>query len=145
MYTSVHSLCTAPFACGVRLINVLQTCGEQRTHGAWKGHPLHPVLFVFVQKNNKFRFSANGMQTIRGWRSAGLQSRPHVRAFSSQTVCEWFANHLAYSYIHGFTCTRLHHTVAVTKFHKLVSVGAVLPIVITHRFSRRITSQQQKL
>ncbi len=33
--------------------------------GAWKGHPAHSVLFVFMQKTDKFWFSANGMRIIR--------------------------------------------------------------------------------
>ncbi len=51
-------------------------------------------------KNDKFQFAANGMRTICEWRSAGLQSCPHTRAFGLRTVRKWFANHLARSYIY---------------------------------------------
>ncbi len=71
---------------GARLINFPQTWGEQRTHGAWKGHPSHPVLFVFTQKTDKFWFVVNGMRTIRGWHSSGSQLCPHIYAFGSQTI-----------------------------------------------------------
>ncbi len=76
---------------GVRLINFPRTWGEQRTPGAWKRHLVHPVLFVFVQQTDKFQFAANGMRTIRRWCSAGTQSHPHIRAFSSRAVCEPFS------------------------------------------------------
>ncbi len=87
---------------GAELINFLRTWGEQRTSGAWKGPPAHPVLSVFAPKTEKFRFAANGMQTVRIKHSKGSQSHPHIRAFGSQTVCEWFANYSAHSYIRGF-------------------------------------------
>ncbi len=47
---------------------------------------MHPILIVFVQKTDKFQFTANGMRTTCGWRSAGSQSHPHIRAFGSQTI-----------------------------------------------------------
>ncbi len=87
---------------GAWLINFPQTRGEQRTPCVWKGHLVHPVLFVFVQKTNKFWFTTNGMRIVCGQHSTGLQSRPHIRAFGSWTVCEQFANHLARS------CIRLY-------------------------------------
>ncbi len=68
------------------LINFLQTCGEQKTPSAWKGNSTHLVLFVFAQKTDKFRFVVNGMRNICGWRSAGSQSCPHIRAFGSRAV-----------------------------------------------------------
>ncbi len=61
-----------------------------RTPDVWKGHPAHPVLFVFAQKTDKFWFTANGMWAVRGWRSAGLQSHPHIRVLGSRTVHEPF-------------------------------------------------------
>ncbi len=64
-----------------QLINFPWTWGEQRTSGAWKGHSAHPVLFMFAQNTTKFWFAANGMRTVHGWHSVGLQSRPHIRAF----------------------------------------------------------------
>ncbi len=39
---------------GTRLINFPRTWGEQRTPGAWKKHPAHPVLFVFAKKLTNF-------------------------------------------------------------------------------------------
>ncbi len=87
---------------GVRLINFLQTWGEQSTPGAWNGHLAHPVLFAFAQKINKFWYVANGMRTIRGWRSTSLQSHPHICAFGLQTIRERFANHSARLCIRGF-------------------------------------------
>ncbi len=39
---------------GTWLINCPRTIGEQRTPGAWSGHPAHPVLFVFLQKPTNF-------------------------------------------------------------------------------------------
>ncbi len=86
---------------GVWLIISLRTWGEQRTLGAWKGHPGHLVLFVFAQKTDKFWFAMNGMWTIRRQRSTGSQSHPHICAFGSQTSHEWFINHLARSCIRG--------------------------------------------
>ncbi len=73
---------------------------------ASRGHPAHPVLFVFTQKSDKFWFTANGMRTVCGWRSAGLQSHPHIHTFGSQTICEPFgmlvsANHSARSCLRG--------------------------------------------
>ncbi len=47
---------------------------------------MHPVLFVFTQKTDKFQFVANGMRAICGWCSAGSQFRPHIHAFGSQTI-----------------------------------------------------------
>ncbi len=85
-----------------RLINFPQTWGEQRIPGAWKGHPTHPVLFVFAQKTDKFQFVANSMWTGCRRRSAGSQSHPHIRAFGLWTIREQFANHLAHSCIRGF-------------------------------------------
>ncbi len=84
------------------LINFPWTWSEQRTPNAWKGDLVHPVLFLFAQETDKFWFTANSMQTVRRWRSAGLQSRPHICAFGSQTVRERFANHSACSCIQGF-------------------------------------------
>ncbi len=66
-----------------------------------KGHLAHAVLFVFAQNTNKFRFTANGMRTIRRQRGTGLQSHPHIRAFGLRTICEQFANHLARLRIRG--------------------------------------------
>ncbi len=83
LYTRAHRL---------RLINFPRTWGERRTPCAWKGHATHPVLFVFAQKTDKFRFAANGMRTVRRWRSAGLQSHPHICTFGSQTMNEQFTN-----------------------------------------------------
>ncbi len=71
------------------------------TPDAWKGHAVHPVLFVFAQKTDKFQFVVNGMRTIRGWCSAGLQFRSHIHAFSLRTVREWFTNHSARLCIQG--------------------------------------------
>ncbi len=51
-------------------------------------HTARTFPFVFALKTNKFQFVANW--TIHGQRSAGSQSRPHVRAFGSRTVCQWF-------------------------------------------------------
>ncbi len=81
--------CTIRMRCvfGAQSINFPRTRGEQSTPGAWKGHPAHPVLFVFVQKTYKFWFTVNIMQTVLGRRSAGSQYHPHILAF-------WFANHL---------------------------------------------------
>ncbi len=77
---------------------------------------MHPVLFVFVLKTNKFQFIANGMRTVRRRRSTGLQSCSHIRAFGSQVVHEWlfglqvvhewFANHSVRSCIRGFNFLR---------------------------------------
>ncbi len=72
------------------LINFLQTSGEQRTRGAWKGYPGHSVFFVVAQKMDKFQFAVNGMQTVCGWHSAGSQSCLHIRAFGLRMVCEPF-------------------------------------------------------
>ncbi len=41
------------------------------------------------------------MRTIHGWRSAGSQPHPHIRAFGLQTFCERFTNHSARSCIQG--------------------------------------------
>ncbi len=71
----------------VRLINFLWTWGEQRTPGARKRHPAHPVLFVFAQKTDKFQFSANGMRTV-------LRTAQHRFAVPSTHTHIWFANHL---------------------------------------------------
>ncbi len=87
---------------GARLISFLQTWGEQRTLGAWKGRPTCPVLFVSAQKTNKFQFVASGMRTIRWWRSTGSQSHPHIHAFGPQTVREQFMNHSMRLFIRGF-------------------------------------------
>ncbi len=43
-------------------------------------------LCVRAKNPNKFWFSANGMRTIRKWRSAGLHSCPHIRTFGSRTI-----------------------------------------------------------
>ncbi len=69
-----------------RLINFPRTWGKQRAPGVWKGHPAHPVLFVFMQKINKFWFTATGMRIICGWRNAGSQSHLHIRAFGLRTI-----------------------------------------------------------
>ncbi len=37
-------------------------------------------------KNRQILFTANGMQTVRGWRSTDLQSHPHIRTFSLRTI-----------------------------------------------------------
>ncbi len=106
VYTSVpltHCAIRMRRVFGARLINFPQTWGEQRTSGALKGHPAHPVLFVFVQKIDKFWFVANGVRTIRWWRSAGSQSHPHICTFGSRTVCKQFVNHLTHSCIWGLT------------------------------------------
>ncbi len=106
VYTSVPlTRCAIRMHCvfGARLINFPQTWGEQKTRDEWKGHLVHPVLFVFMQKTDKFRFVVNGMRTIRGQCSTGSQSHPHIRAFDSQTVREWFVNRLARSYIRGIS------------------------------------------
>ncbi len=58
----------------------------ERTPSSWKGHPAHPVLFVFTRKTNKFWFAVNCMWTIYGWRSTVLQSCPHVCSFGSRAV-----------------------------------------------------------
>ncbi len=87
---------------GAWLINFPRTWDEPRTPGAWKGHPAHPVLFVFVQKTDKFWFEVNGTRTVHRLRSAGSQCRPHIYSFGSRTVCWRFVNHLAPSCIQGF-------------------------------------------
>ncbi len=92
-------------ASSARLINFLRTWGEQRTPGEWKGHPTHPVLFVFALRTDKFLFVANGMRTICGWRCTDLQSRPHICAFGSRTIRERFVNHSARSYKAFKVCT----------------------------------------
>ncbi len=96
-----------------RIIYFLQTRDEQRTPGAWKGHPAHPVLFVFPQKTDKFRFAANGMRTIHRWSSAGSRSRPHISSLDSRTIHERLVNHLAASCIRGFLLFLRH----VNLFH----------------------------
>ncbi len=101
-----------------RLINFPRTWGEQRTPGAWKGHPAHPVFFVFTQKTDKFQYAANGMQTIRGWRSIGSQSRPHIRSFGLRTIHKRFANHSACSCIQGFT----QHTFVLLKNFQVIKI-----------------------
>ncbi len=53
--------------------------GKHRTLGA-------SYSFLCSRKTHKFWFVGNGMQTVRRWRSAGLQSNSHIRAFSSH-VC----------------------------------------------------------
>ncbi len=65
------------------VINFPRTWGEQRIPGAWKGHPVHPFLFVFAQKTDKFRFTATGMPTVCRRCSAGSQSHPHILWFAS--------------------------------------------------------------
>ncbi len=85
---------------GAPLINFPRTWGEQRTPDAWKVYLAHPVLFVFTQKTDKFWFAANRMRTVCGWCSAGLQSHPYIRAFSSQAVCEPFGA-LVYTRLEG--------------------------------------------
>ncbi len=72
------------------LINFLRTWGEQRIPGAWKEYPAYPVLFVFAEKTDKFRFVANGMRTFRGWCGTGFQRHPYIRAFGLWTVREPF-------------------------------------------------------
>ncbi len=102
---------TKQFALGARLINFPQTWGEQRTPGTCNGHPAHPILFVFAQKTDKFRFVAAGIRTICGWRSAGLQSCPY--AFGLRTIREQFANHLACSCIWGYKAGSTQRVVRV--------------------------------
>ncbi len=53
------------------------------------GHTVHPIPFVFAQKTNKFRFVANGMQTIHRQHSTCLQSYTHICAFGLRII--WFA------------------------------------------------------
>ncbi len=79
-----------------------------------KGHPTHPMLFVFAQKTNKFRFAVNRVRTVCGQRSAGLQSHPHIRAFGLRVVYEPFGS---------YVCTR-----ALTVAQLLVSCQSTKPL-----------------
>ncbi len=82
---------------GARLINFLRTWGEQRTPGAWKGHPAYPVLFVFAQKTDKFQFTANGMNHLRMAQRRFAVPSTHMRI--------WFANHSPHLCMRGY---RIH-------------------------------------
>ncbi len=42
--------------------------------------------FVFALKADKFRFAVNGIRTVCGRHSTGLQSHPHIRAFGSRII-----------------------------------------------------------
>ncbi len=88
---------------GARLINFLQTWGEQRT-------PSASVLFVFTQKTNKFCFVANGMRPVCGWHCAGSQSHPHICIFGLRTIREQFANYSVCSCIRGCIKTKMKFT-----------------------------------
>ncbi len=135
MYTSERCAVHMRRIFGARLINFPQTWGKQRTHGVWKGHPVHPVLFVFAQKIDQF-----GMRTVRGWRSAGWQSHSHIRAFCSRTVRSRFMNHSARLCIRCFRpfCTMDLKPYGTTDL-RLYGTTDLRP----YRFSRRITSQLQ--
>ncbi len=89
-YKVEHTSSKALYTRARRLINFPRTWSEQRTSGAWKGHPAHPVPFVFVQKTDKFWFAVNGMRTVRGQRGAGSQFHPYICTFGSQAVREPF-------------------------------------------------------
>ncbi len=52
------------------------------------GHMVHPTLFVFAQKTDKFWFVANGMRTNHRWHSTRLQSHLHICTFVMRTI--WF-------------------------------------------------------
>ncbi len=65
---------------------------------------MHPVLFVFAQKIDKFWFVVNVMRTVYGWRSTGSQSHPHIHAFGSQTIRKRFVNHSVHLCTRGFRC-----------------------------------------
>ncbi len=66
----------------------------------------HPIPFVFAQKTDIFRFTANGMQTVHRWRSTCSQSYPHIRAIGLQTVCKSFGSHVCC--VPALTCARVH-------------------------------------
>ncbi len=74
---------------GVWLINFPRIWGEQRTPGAWKGHPAHPVLFAFIQKTDKFRFAANGMWTVCGHTYAHLVREPFGALVYTRLKPDW--------------------------------------------------------
>ncbi len=138
VYNLVYT--SAPFTCyavrmrrvfGAQLINFPWTWGEQRTSGAWKGHPAHPVLFVFVQKTDKFRFAANGMRTVRGWRTAGSQSHPHIRAFGTPTVRESFGALVYTRFIMSMFYTVTQWEVQAYHFPKIKKISQRLLVLET--------------
>ncbi len=53
-YKKYYQFLTFLATFGAWLINFSWNWGEQRTPGAWKGYPAHPVLFVFAQKPTNF-------------------------------------------------------------------------------------------
>ncbi len=80
--------CKALYTRVAWLINLPWTWGEQRTPGAWKGQPVHPVLFVFAQKPTNFGLQ----QTVcEPFADGAAQVRSPVHTYA-HLVCEPFAS-----------------------------------------------------
>ncbi len=101
VYTSVpltHCAICVRRVSGAWLINFPRTWSEQGTPWCMERTPgASSSLCVCA----KFWFATNSMRTVCGWRSAGSQCCPHIRAFGSQTVRKYSAS----SCIRGFRQT----------------------------------------